>query len=113
MRKVIAFLCLLALCTSVRAQVDNPYRPVKGLADGGGPSIPGGEWARLPGAREMGPPASAHADIEGESVWASIRCDDASPVTVGRGGRFGIACINADGTLKPRGTIYEFAPYGK
>ena len=22
-----------------------PYRPVRGLADGGGPSIPGGEWA--------------------------------------------------------------------
>src|SRR5262249_23588007 len=34
---------------------DNPYRPVKGLADGGGPSVPGGEWARLPGGREMGP----------------------------------------------------------
>ena len=27
----------------------NPYRPVRGLADGGGPSVPGGEWARLPG----------------------------------------------------------------
>ena len=32
----------------------NPYRPVKGLADGGGPSIPGGEWARLPGGQGDG-----------------------------------------------------------
>ena len=44
---------------------DNPYRPVKGLADGGGPSIPGGEWAKLPGGREMGPPASVHVDANG------------------------------------------------
>src|SRR5262245_66318812 len=49
---------------------DNPYRPVKGLADGGGPSIPGGEWARLPGGREMGPPASVHVDVDGEGIWA-------------------------------------------
>src|SRR5262245_26854713 len=46
----------------------NPYRPVKGLADGGGPSIPGGDWAKLPGGREMGPPASVYTDIDGESI---------------------------------------------
>ena len=49
-----------------QAPSSNPYRPVRGLADGGGPSIPGGEWARLPGGREMGPPASVHVDIDGE-----------------------------------------------
>ena len=59
---------------------DNPYRPVKGLADGGGPSVPGGEWAKLPGGREMGPPASVHVDVDGESIWAFIRCDETSPV---------------------------------
>src|SRR5437879_7846620 len=56
-----------------QAPSSNPYRPVRGLADGGGPSIPGGEWARLPGGREMGPPASVHVDIDGESIWAFIR----------------------------------------
>jgi sugar lactone lactonase YvrE len=86
----------------------NPYRPVRGLADGGGASIPGGEWARLPGGREMGPPASVHVDVDGESIWAFIRCDETSPVPFARGGRFGVDCMNADGTLKPHDTIYKF-----
>ena len=105
---------LLATDTMCFAQgpTDNPYRPVRGLADGGGPSIPGGEWARLPGGREMGPPASVHVDIDGESIWAFIRCDETSPVPVARGGRFGIDCMNADGTLKPHDTIYKFDPKG-
>ena len=56
---------LLATGTGSFAQsgLPNPYRPVKGLADGGGPSIPGGDWARLPGGREMGPPASVYVDV--------------------------------------------------
>src|SRR5271169_591762 len=76
----------------------NPYRPVKGLADGGGPSTPGGEWAKLPGGREMGPPASVHVDVDGESIWALIRCDETSPVPAARGGRFGLDCMNPDGS---------------
>jgi hypothetical protein len=74
---------LLATDTVCFAQgpTDNPYRPVRGLADGGGPSVPGGEWARLPGGREMGPPASVHVDIDGESIWAFIRCDETSPAS--------------------------------
>jgi hypothetical protein len=105
---------LLATDTVCFAQgpTDNPYRPVRGLADGGGPSVPGGEWARLPGGREMGPPASVHVDIDGESIWAFIRCDETSPVPVARGGRFGIDCMNADGTLKPHDTIYKFDSKG-
>jgi hypothetical protein len=105
---------LLATDTVCFAQgpTDNPYRPVRGLADGGGPSVPGGEWARLPGGREMGPPASMHVDIDGESIWAFIRCDETSPVPVARGGRFGIDCMNADGTLKPHDTIYKFDSKG-
>src|SRR6184192_1573464 len=71
----------------------NPYRPVRGLADGGGPAIPGGEWAKLPGGREMGPPASLHVDVDGESVWAFIRCDETSPLPAARGGRFGLDCM--------------------
>src|SRR5437763_778626 len=61
-----------------QAPASNPYRPVRGLADGGGPSVPGGEWARLPG-REMGPPASVHVDVDGESIWAFIRCVVTAP----------------------------------
>src|SRR6058998_3095634 len=91
---------------------DNPYRPVRGLADGGGPSVPGGEWARLPGGREMGPPASVHVDVDGESVWAFIRCDETSPVPVAAGGRFGIDCLGPDGRIKDIDTIFKFDPKG-
>jgi DNA-binding beta-propeller fold protein YncE len=82
------------------------------LADEGGPSVPGGEWARLPGGREMGPPASVHVDIDGESIWAFIRCDETSPLPFARGGRFGVDCMNNDGTLKPHDTIYKFDSKG-
>ena len=95
-----------------QAPASNPYRPVRGLADGAGPSVPGGEWARLPGGREMGPPASVHVDVDGESIWAFIRCDETSPVPAALGGRFGLDCMNADGTLKPHDTIYKFDPKG-
>ena len=95
-----------------QAPADNPYRPVRGLADGGGPSIPGGEWAKLPGGREMGPPASVHVDIDGESIWALIRCDETSPVPAARGGRFGLDCMYPDGKLKPHDTIYKFDSRG-
>src|SRR5438552_4774428 len=91
---------------------DNPYRPVRGLADGGGPSVPGGEWAKLPGGREMGPPASVHVDVDGESVWAFIRCDETSPLPAARGGRFGLDCMYPDGKLKPHDTIYKFDKNG-
>ena len=50
-----ALLGVGAMCLA-QAPADNPYRPVRGLADGGGPTVPGGEWAKLPGGREMGPP---------------------------------------------------------
>jgi DNA-binding beta-propeller fold protein YncE len=90
----------------------NPYRPVKGLADGGGPSVPGGDWAKLPGGREMGPPASVHVDIDSESIWAVIRCDETSPVPVARGGRFGVDCLTSDNRLKDIDTIFKFDASG-
>ena len=96
----VAGLLAASVAGFAQAPSNNPYRPVRGLADGGGPSIPGGEWARLPGGREMGPPASVHVDVDGESIWAFIRCDETSPVPVARGGRFGIDCMLPDGQLK-------------
>jgi sugar lactone lactonase YvrE len=90
----------------------NPYRPVKGLADGGGPSVPGGEWARLPGGRETGPPASVHVDLDGESIWAIIRCDETSPVPLARGGRFGADCLTSSNQLKDIDTVFKFDSNG-
>src|SRR3984893_13388522 len=58
---------LAAVEPFAQSGLPNPYRPVKGIADGGGPFIPGGDWARLPGGREMGPPASVHVVIDGGS----------------------------------------------
>jgi len=60
----------------------------------------------------MGPPASVHVDIDGESIWAFIRCDETSPVPAARGGRFGLDCMFPDGKLKPHDTIYKFDPRG-
>src|SRR5262245_63088927 len=101
---VVAFL-VMGVAHFAQGPADNPYRPVKGLADGGGPAVPGGEWARLPGGREMGPPASVHVDTDGESIWAFIRCDETNPLPVARGGRFGIDCMYPDGKLKTLDTI--------
>jgi sugar lactone lactonase YvrE len=111
---VVAILALLATAVEPLAQsgLPNPYRPVRGLADGGGPSIPGGEWARLPGGREMGPPASVHVDVDGESIWALIRCDETSPVPVAAGGRFGIDCLGRDNKIKNIDTVFKFDPKG-
>src|SRR5215472_1217830 len=83
---------LLAADVSCFAQApaDNPYRPVRGLADGGGPSIPGGEWAKLPGGREMGPPASSQVDADGERIWGLMRCEQTTPGPDASGGRFGL-----------------------
>ncbi len=43
-----AWLAMDAACFA-QAPSYNPYRPVRGLADGGGPSVPGGEWAQASG----------------------------------------------------------------
>src|SRR5580693_7810898 len=93
----IAMLAVSTIAAFAQAPSYNPYRPVKGLADGGGPAVPGPEWAKLPGGREMGPPASMYIDIDGESVWAFIRCDETSPLVFAKGGRFGVDCMYPDG----------------
>ena len=64
----------------------------------------------------MGPPAAVHVDVDGESIWALIRCDETSPVPAGAngaGGRFGLDCMYPDGHLKPLDTIYRFNRDGK
>ena len=106
-----AIVALLATASVSFAQggLPNPYRPVRGLADGGGPFVPGGEWA----VRPAGPPASMYVDVDGESIWAVIRCDETSPVPVASGGRFGIDCLGPDNRIKNIDTIFKFDPKGK
>ena len=65
------------------------------------------------GGREMGPPASMHVDIDGESIWAFIRCDETNPVTLANGGRFGIDCLDKTGRIKNIDTIYKFNANGE
>jgi sugar lactone lactonase YvrE len=112
--KLLLSIAVMAAAGPLVAQsgLPNPYRPVQGLADGGGPSVPGGAWARLPGGREMGPPASVYVDIDGESIWAAIRCDETSPVPVAAGGRFGLDCLGPDNRIKNIDTIFKFDPKG-
>ncbi len=68
-----------------RAELDaqmgpNPYRPVDGLASGGGENLMGGPWASFPDGRAMGSLGSVHVDLDGEHVWAVVRCgDDGTP----------------------------------
>src|SRR5256714_15585169 len=86
-----AIIALFAAGSESFAQggLPNPYRPVRGLADGGGPFVPGAEWA----SRPAGPPASVYIDVDGESLWAVIRCDEHSPVPLASGGPFGADCF--------------------
>jgi DNA-binding beta-propeller fold protein YncE len=58
----------------------NPYRPADGLQAGSGPGRIGTGWAKLPGGREMGSPGGLHVDMDGEHVWAIVRCgSDGTP----------------------------------
>jgi len=52
----------------------NPYRPVDGLQAGSGPGRIGEAWAKLPGGRPMGSPGGLHIDLDGEHLWAIVRC---------------------------------------
>ena len=63
----------------------------------------------------MGPPKLAvHVDIDGESIWALIRCDETSlPLPAARGGRFGIDCMYPDGRLKPHRHHLQVRPQGQ
>ena len=80
----------------------NPYRQVGGLQAGGGPGRIGESWAKLPGGREMGSPGGLEVDVDGEHLWAIVRCgNDGTP----RGSQ--TYCDNSD--LDP---IIKFDPDG-
>jgi DNA-binding beta-propeller fold protein YncE len=80
-RKQLTQLALAAVATGITAEsagqaLPNPYR----LADG---------WARFPNGREIGAVGDVDIDIDGEHVWAVVRCD-AGP------DRFGWECLDSD-----------------
>src|SRR5436305_2243134 len=102
MAAVAVALLATGLDSLAQSGLPNPYRPVRGLADGGGPFVPGGEWA----SRPAGPPASMYVDVDGESIWAVIRCDETSPVPLASGGRFGADCLGPDNQIKNVDTIF-------
>jgi len=54
-----------------KGQRTTPTGRCAALADGGGRVFPAANGRDFPGAREMGPPASVHVDIDGESIWLS------------------------------------------
>jgi DNA-binding beta-propeller fold protein YncE len=58
----------------------NPYRPVGGLQAGEGLGRIGETWAQLPAGRAMGSPGGLEIDVDGEHLWAVIRCgNDGTP----------------------------------
>ena len=80
----------------------SPYRPVGGLQAGSGPGLIGEPWAKLPDGREMGSPGGVEVDVDGEHIWAIVRCgNDGTP----RGSQ--TYCDNSD--LDP---IIKFDPDG-
>ena len=62
---------------AVAQSLPNPYR----LVDG---------WAKLPGGRTMGAVGGVTMDLDGEHIWAVIRCDATAPE------RFGDECLDSD-----------------
>ena len=98
-----AVLAIVVLHAEVQAQMGpNPYRPADGLQAGSGPGRIGEPWAKLPGGREMGSPGGIEVDVDGEHIWAIVRCgNDGTP----RGSQ--TYCDSSD--LDP---IIKFAPDG-
>ena len=98
-----AAVAVVALCAEAEAQMGpNPYRPVGGLQAGAGPGLIGEPWAKLPDGRGMGSPGGIEIDVDGEHLWAIVRCgNDGTP----RGSQ--TYCDDSD--LDP---IIKFAPDG-
>ena len=81
-RSILAATLVAAVGQSeARAQMGpNPYRPVGGLQAGTGPGLIGEPWAKLPGGRAMGSPGGIEIDVDGEHLWAIVRCgNDGTP----------------------------------
>lgn len=76
-----AALAIALLHGEAQAQMGpNPYRTVGGLQAGRGTGLMGEPWAKLPGGRGMGSPGGVEIDVDGEHMWAIVRCgDDGTP----------------------------------
>ena len=98
-----AVVAIVGLHADAQAQMGpNPYRPADGLQAGSGPGLIGEPWVKLPDGREMGSPGGLEIDVDGEHLWAVVRCgNDGTP----RGSQ--TYCDNSD--LDP---IIRFDPDG-
>ena len=76
-----AVVAIAVLHGELQAQMGpNPYRPAGGLQAGRGTGLMGEPWAKLPGGRGMGSPGGIEIDVDGEHLWAIVRCgDDGTP----------------------------------
>jgi len=75
-----ATVALAGLQVVVHTQM-NPYRTVDGLQAGKGTGLLGEAWPKLPGGRKVGSPAGLDFDLDGESLWAALRCgNDGTPL---------------------------------
>jgi DNA-binding beta-propeller fold protein YncE len=80
---------MFLLAASLPAQgLPNPYRIVDG-------------WAKLPDGRQMGAVGDLTVDLDGQHIWAIVRCDATARA------RFGSECLDSD--LDP---ILKFDPDG-
>jgi DNA-binding beta-propeller fold protein YncE len=78
-RLLTAAVAVTALQALVHAQM-NPYRPVDGLQAGRGPGLLGEAWPKLPGGRQVASPGGLDIDVDGEHLWAALRCgNDKTP----------------------------------
>lgn len=96
-------LAITVLPAEAQAQMGpNPYRPMDGFQAGNGIGLMGDAWVQMPAGREMGSPGGVEMDVDGEHLWAIVRCgNDGTP----KGSQ--TRCTNSD--LDP---IIKFDPDG-
>ena len=95
------FVALMMIATAYGQSGRNPYRPADGLQAGSGPGRIGESWMQLPDGRPMGSPGGLNIDVDGEHLWAIVRCGGDAP----RGSQ--TYCDDSD--LNP---ILKFDPQG-
>jgi hypothetical protein len=77
MKRIVIFILLFTGLQTFAQPYPNPYRLVEG-------------WANLPEGRTMGAVGDVEVDIDGEHIWAIVRCSATEPE------RFGNECLDSD-----------------
>jgi sugar lactone lactonase YvrE len=77
MKRLAILILLFAGLLTFAQPYPNPYRVVE-------------NWAKLPDGRTMGAVGDVQVDVDGEHIWAIIRCSATAPE------RFGEECLDSD-----------------